>query len=143
LLVRALVHDKPLASGIGAAYDGSAFDLSSFWIFASPRDGTSPAELETAIEATLLEILRDGLPAEEVERAKARTLDQAIFARDGVQAAPRAFGVAFTTGKDVAWVESWPARIAAVTPERVNAALRAILSQDGHTTGLLLPKPGS
>jgi zinc protease len=143
LLVRALVHDKPLASGIGAAFDGSAFDLSSFWIFASPRDGTSPAELETAIEATLRDILRDGLPAAEVERAKARTLDQAIFARDGVQAAPRAFGIAFTTGKDVAWVESWPARIAAVTPERVNAALRTILSQDGHTTGLLLPKPGS
>jgi zinc protease len=143
LLARALVHDKPLATGIGAAYDGSAFDLSSFWIFASPREGTSPAALESAIEETLRDILRAGIPAEEVARAKARTLDQAVFARDGVQGAPRAFGIAFTTGKDVDWVESWPARIAAVTFDQVNAALRAILSQEGHVTGLLLPKPGS
>jgi zinc protease len=142
-LSRALVHDRALASSAAAAYDPANFDLSNFWVFASPRDGVDPRALETAIEETLAQILRDGVPAEEIERAKRRTLDQAIFARDGIGTAPRAFGTAFATGKDAAWVENWPRRIAAITVDQVNAVLRAILNQDGHVTGLLLPRPGT
>jgi zinc protease len=143
VLARALVHDRPLAANAAAAYDSANLDLSTFWVFASPRDGTDLRALETAIEETLARILRDGVSAEEVERAKRRSLDQAVFARDGVASAPRAFGTAFATGKDVAWVETWPQRIAALTVDQVNAALRAILSQEGHVTGNLLPRPGT
>jgi zinc protease len=142
-LARALVHDHPLASGAAAAYDSSNLDLSSFWVFASPREGTDLRALETAIEETLMRILRDGVSDDDVARAKRRTLDQAVFARDGIATAPRAFGTAFATGKDVAWVETWPQRIAAITTEQVNAALRAVLGQDGHVTGTLLPRPGT
>lgn len=142
-LARALVHDRPLAANAAAAYDSANLDLSTFWVFASPRDGTDLRALEAAIEETLARILRDGVSADEVERAKRRSLDQAVFARDGVASAPRAFGTAFATGKDVAWVETWPQRVAAITVDQVNAALRAILSQEGHVTGNLLPRPGT
>jgi zinc protease len=142
-LARALVHDRALASGAAAAYDSANLDLSTFWVFASPRDGVELGALEAAIEETLARILRDGVTAEDVERAKRRTLDQAVFARDGVGTAPRAFGTAFATGKDVAWVETWPRRVAAITVDQVNAALRAILGQEGHVTGNLLPRPGT
>lgn len=142
-LARALVHDRPLATGAAAAYDAANLDLATFWVFASPRDGVELSALEAAIEETLARIVRDGVTGEDVERAKRRALDQAVFARDGAGTAARAFGVAFATGKDAAWVESWPQRIAAVTVDQVNAALRAILRQEGHTTGILLPRPGS
>lgn len=142
-LARALVHDRPLASGAAASYDSANLDLSAFWVFASPRDGTELRALETAIEETLARILREGVSDDDVARAKRRTLDQAVFARDGIATAPRAFGTAFATGKDVAWVETWPQRIAAITTEQVNAVLRAVLGQDGHVTGTLLPRPGT
>jgi zinc protease len=142
-LARALVHDRPLASGAAASYDSANLDLSVFWVFASPREGTDLRALESAIEETLARILRDGVSDDDVARAKRRTLDQAVFARDGIGTAPRAFGTAFATGKDVAWVETWPQRIAALTTEQVNAALRAVLGQDGHVTGTLLPRPGT
>ncbi|MBL8833626.1 MAG: insulinase family protein, partial [Rhodospirillales bacterium] len=142
-LNRALVHDQSLATGAGASYDSAALDLSSFWIYASPRPGVELAALEAAVEKTVRDALASGFTEDEVARAKTRMADAAVFARDSLQAGARAFGVAFTTGKDVAYVEAWPQRLAAVTAAQVNAALRAVLDADAHVTSVLLPKPGS
>jgi zinc protease len=142
-LVRALVHDSELATGAGASYDSAAVDLESFWIYASPRPGVAVSALEAAVEKTLAETLAAGFTDDEVARAKARMADAAVFARDSLQTGARAIGLAFATGKDVAWVEDWPRRLAAVTTAQVNAALRAVLDPDAHVTAILLPKPGS
>jgi zinc protease len=142
-LVRALVHDKSLATGIAASYDPTALDPTSFTVSASPRPGVDIAALEAAIETVLRETLASGFGDAEVEQAKTRLADSAILVRDSAQAGARAFGAAFATGRDVAFVESWPARLAAVTAAEVNAALRAILASEAHVTAVLLPKPGS
>lgn len=142
-LVRALVHDAALATSAGVSYDSGALDLSSFWVYASPRPGTEVAALETAVEKALADVREQGFSDDEVARAKTRMADAAVFARDSLQSGARAIGVAFATGKDVAWVEGWPARLAAVTTAQVNAALRAVLDPDAHVTAILLPKPGS
>jgi zinc protease len=91
----------------------------------------------------LRETLARGFGDAEVEQAKTRLADSAILVRDSAQAGARAFGAAFATGRDVAYVESWPSRLAAVTTAQVNAALRAILGSEAHVTSVLLPKPGS
>jgi len=142
-LNRALVHDQSLATGAGASYDSAALDLSSFWIYASPRPGVELAALEAAVEKTVRDALASGFTEDEVARAKTRMADAAVFARDSLQAGARAFGVAFATGRDVAYVEAWPQRLASVTAAQVNAALRAVLDADAHVTSVLLPKPGS
>jgi zinc protease len=142
-LARALVHDQPLATGAAASYDSASLDLSSFWVFASPRPGVEPAVLEAAVDKVLRDTLSSGFTDDEVARAKTRMADAAVFARDSLQAGARAFGIAFTTGRDVAHVESWPQRLAAVTAAQVNAALRAVLDPEAHVTSILLPKPGS
>ncbi len=142
-LTRTLVHDQSLATGAGASYDSASLDAASFWIYASPRPGVDLAALEAAIEKTVRDTLAAGFTDEEVARAKTRMADAAVFARDSLQAGARAYGVAFTTGRDVAYVEAWPKRLAAVTAAQVNVALRAVLDSDAHVTSVLLPKPGS
>jgi zinc protease len=142
-LVRALVHDQSLATSISAFYDPTSLDPTSFAVSASPRPGVEIAALESAIEAVLRETLARGFGDAEVEQAKTRLADSAILVRDSAQAGARAFGAAFATGRDVAYVESWPSRLAAVTTAQVNAALRAILGSEAHVTSVLLPKPGS
>ncbi len=142
-LVRALVHDKSLATGISAFYDPTALDPTSFTVSASPRPGVEIAALESAIEAVLRDTLANGFGDAEVAQAKTRLADSAILVRDSAQAGARAFGAAFATGRDVAYVESWPTRLAAVTTAQVNAALRAILGSEAHVTSVLLPRPGS
>jgi zinc protease len=68
-------------------------------------------------------------------------LAEATYARDSLGGAARTFGSALTAGLSVEDIESWPARIAAVTPEQVHAAARHVLRRERSVTGLLLPAP--
>jgi len=142
-LHRSLVLDRQLASGAGASYSGDALDLGTFGVYASPRPGVTVEAVETAIDEELARLLKDGVTADEVERAKTRMVEAAILARDSLQAGARAIGGAIATGQTVADVEAWPERIAAVTAEQVIAAARAVLREESSVTGLLLPKPSS
>ena len=99
------------------------------------------ARAYVALIYTLL--ISGGVTADEVERAKTRLRAAVVYARDSLQTGARAIGEAITTGTGIQQVETWPSRIAAVTPEEVTAAARAVLREEGSVTGVLLPKPSS
>lgn len=140
-LYRALVVDQALAASAGSGYDATAFDLSTFRFYVSPRPGTDMAKAEAALRAEIARLLDSGVTAAEVARAKKRMVAEAVYARDSLSAAPYIFGQALTTGNSVEDVEAWPERIEAVTAEQVNAAARAVLRAEQSVTGVLLPKP--
>jgi len=143
-LTRALVRDQPLAVSISAGYDPSPVDMSSFGIFASPRasaTGDGVAELEAGIDKVIEDFLKDGPTPEEVARAIKRSLNSALYALDSLPGAARILGAALATGGNVAQVEEWPERLAAVTPEQVKEAARAVLKREVAVTSVL--RPGS
>jgi zinc protease len=142
-LHRALVLDKPLATGAGAYYDPDSLDLTGFGISASLRGEAKLEDLEAALEAELRRLIEEGVTEEEVARAKIRLRAAATYARDSLQGGARAIGTAIVTGTGIEQVETWPQRIAAVTAAQVTAAARAVLREERSVTGLLLPKPGS
>lgn len=142
-LHRALVLDKPLATGAGAYYDPDSIDLTGFGVSASLRGEAKLEDLEAALEAELRRLVDQGVTEDEVARAKARLRAAAIYARDSLQGGARAIGTAIVTGTGIEQVETWPQRIAAVTAEQVTAAARAVLREERSVTGVLLPKPGS
>ncbi|MER2520013.1 MAG: pitrilysin family protein [Bdellovibrionales bacterium] len=141
LLYRHLVQDKAIASGIGASYDPDSRGDALFSIAASPAPKTRPKVLETALQEELRALAQQGLEPALIEAAKARLIRAAIFARDSLMAPGYVFGSALATGRSVADVEDWPARIEAVTVDEVNAALRAMESSPRKITALLLPDP--
>lgn len=140
-LYKALVVDQRVAAGASLWYQPTALNLGTLGLSATPAPGKEVAAVETAMEAEIARLLKDGVTADEVARAKVRLKRDAIFARDSLQGPAYAFGLALTTGQSVADVEAWPERIEAVTVEQVNAAARAVLSADNHVTGILLPDP--
>jgi zinc protease len=142
-LYRAMVLDRPLATGAGAYYDPDSLDQTGFGISAALRPETKVEELEAAMDAELRRIVEDGVTEDEVERAKSRMRAAAVYARDSLQGGARALGTAIVTGTSIEHVESWPQRMATVTAAQVTAAARAILREERAVTGLLLPKPGS
>lgn len=142
-LHRALVLDKPLATGAGAYYDPSSLDLTGFGVSASLRGEAKLEDLEAVLEAELRRLIEEGVTEEEVARAKTRLRAAALYARDSLQGGARAIGTAIVTGTGIEQVETWPQRIAAVTAAQVTAAARAVLREERSVTGLLLPKPGS
>ena len=138
-LYRGLVVERPIATSVGAGYDGAAFDLGSFYFHASPRQGTDVAAAEAAVQAEIAKLLKDGVTADEVKRAIERMQSAAIYARDDLSTGARVIGSALATGRTVADVEAWPDRIAAVTVDQVNAAARAVLDERQSVTSVLLP----
>lgn len=138
-LYSSLVIDQALAVSAGAWYSPDNLDRTTFGVWFSPRPGVDVDKLAEALEEQIARFLEGGATEEEVERAKQRLVDSAVFARDSLGGPARIFGVALTTGQTAEDVEQWPARISAVTVEQVNAAARSILRSKTSTTGILLP----
>ncbi|MGI9436731.1 MAG: M16 family metallopeptidase [Geminicoccaceae bacterium] len=138
-LYRALVIDQKIAISAGAYYRGSALDLGSFRVYASPRPGVSLDELEAAIDAELQRLKDEPITEDEVSRATRRLVAEAVYARDSLSGAVRSFGIALSTGRTVEDVEAWPERIAAVTADQINQAAAFVLDDGRSVTGRLLP----
>ncbi len=136
-LYRALVVEQGISAGAGAWYSGSSYDTTRFGVYAVPRDGVDLAGLEAALDAEIARLVRDGVTAEELARAKRTMIADALYAQDSQFALARLFGVALTTGSTIADVQEWPARIEAVTAADVVAAARDYLDIRRSVTGLL------
>jgi zinc protease len=134
-----LVVKSDVAAGTGSYYDGVALDETSFTVYASPREPDGLAKLETAIDDEVARIKRDGVPADELERAKNRLVRSMVFAQDSPSSMANMYGSALTTGNTVEDVQKWPDRIKAVTAEQVKAAAVKYLKSDLSVTAYLLP----
>jgi len=137
-LYRALVIEQKLAISAGAGYRASGMGPGRFVFYAAPRPGVTIAKLEAAMEAELAGILKNGVADDDVERAKTRTLAEAVYALDSLATGARIFGSALASGRTIDDVENWPHRIEAVTTEAVNAAARAVIKDRPSVTSLLL-----
>ena len=140
-LFRSLVVERGLAASAGASYDPTALDLATFRIGISPRPGVPLDKLEALVDQELDKLITAGIPAEEVQRAKDRLVAGSAYGRDSLHTGARVLGEALATGQSVEDVESWPDRVAAVTPEQVAQAAKAVLNINASVTGLLLPDP--
>ncbi len=138
-LYRTLVIEKAVAASAAAGYQGSAMDYGQFYLQATPRRGQSVAALEQALEEVLALLLKDGVTTEEVDRAKRQMIASAVYAQDNQQNMAQIFGEVLATGRKIEDIIAWPDRIQAVTPERVQAAAKAVLRPESSVTGILLP----
>ena len=139
-LYRTLVVEDGKAVSAGSYYDDSAFGPTAFVVSAAPQQGVSLDEIEKRVEAEIAKVLKEGVSTEEVERAKKRMQASAVYARDSAGRGARALGAALASGQSIEDVESWPDRIGTVTADQVNAALRAILQDEGALTATLVEK---
>ncbi len=142
-LYRALVVEQKVAAGASAFYSGRSIDLTRFWVAATPLPGGDIVAVEAAAEAVIERLLAAGVREDELERAKAGMLASAVYARDSISTAARIFGTALAIGLSVEDVESWPARVEALTIEQLNAAARFVFEVERSVTGVLLPEPAS
>ena len=140
-LYKSLVIDQKIATSAGSFYRGSALDLTTFRLYASPQPGVDLAELEIAMDIELQRLVDEPITDEEVSRATKRLVAEAVYAQDSISGAVRSFGIALTTGRKVEDVEAWPERIAAVTAEDIAAAADYVLRMERSVTGQLLPMP--
>ena len=134
-----LVVKKGIASGAGASYSGTFLDDTSFSIYGAPRGEAGIDQVEGAIDAEIVRIIRDGVTDSELEKAKNRYVRSMIFARDNQSGMANLYGGTLATGGTVADIAAWPDRIRAVTSDQVKAVAAKYLNPDHSVAGYLLP----
>jgi zinc protease len=137
-LYRALVVEQRIASNAGGFYQGSALDETRFGVYAIPQPGIGFPAVEAAIDDVVADLVKNGVAADELDRAKTRMIADAVYAQDNQSALARWYGVALTTGSTVDDVKAWPDRIRSVTAEEVREAARTWLDRKRSVTGYLV-----
>ena len=138
-LYRALVIDGRLAINAGRLLSElGARDDSAFGVYAVPQPGVAFPAVEAAINDVIADLIKNGVGAEELERAKTRMIADAVYAQDNQSALARWYGTALCTGLTVADVKAWPDLIRSVTAEQVRAAARTWLDARRSVTGYLV-----
>ncbi len=136
-LYRKLVVEDGLADQARVWYEADMRGPSQFVIAVQPREGVSLAVIETAVDAVVADVINAGVSADDVKRARRRLQAEAVYARDSISDGAQVLGRALAIGLPVEHVEYWPARIAAVSADEVNAAAKAVLHPGGSVTALL------
>ncbi len=139
-LYRSLTVEQKKATYAGSSYHSLALDWSGFYVYAAPLPETSMTELETALDAAIADLLKNGVTETELKESVTRMKARAIYALDDPQAIANIFGSVLAIGLTIDDIQNWPMRLDAVTVDRINAAARAILKPERSVTGQLLPK---
>ncbi|MES2752537.1 MAG: pitrilysin family protein [Pseudomonadota bacterium] len=143
LLNRALVVDKSIAVSAGAFYQGTGVDPTQFGIAASPKPGVEFPQVEQAIDDVIGELIKNPVPAEDLERIKTQMIASSIYAQDSQTTLARWYGAAVTVGSSVDAIRAWPDRIRAVTAEQVRDAAEKWLDKKRSVTGYLIKEPSA
>jgi zinc protease len=143
-LYNALVVEQKLASSAGMSYGGQSWSTSDVFVYAVPLPGISPDTVKRALEEQLRILIREGVSAQELNDAKTRMQNAAIYARDSLTGPAMAFGQALTSGASVDDVEYWPHYIGQVTAQQIQDAAKLYLDPDRTfpyppVTGYMLP----
>lgn len=139
-LYQQLVVKQGIASGIGAFFQGTMLDATNFTVYGAPRGDAKLSDVEAAVDAEIARIIKDGVTADELEKAKARYIRAMIFARDKQDEMANLYGAELATGGNVRDIEEWPDRIRKVTADEIRAVAARYLLLDRSTTGYLLPQ---
>jgi zinc protease len=142
-LYRDLVVDQKIAAHAGAGYGGDSADSGTFSVYVAPVPGGDVNALEAALDKALARLLKDGVSAAELARAKKALIADTVYALDSQFRLAYRYGQALTNGLTAADVADWPNRIAAVTLDDVKAAAAMVLKAERSVTGILLPDGGA
>ncbi len=125
------------ALNVGAFYNGTAYDDTTFGLAVVPAPGTSLEEAEAALDRELASFVEEGVDAEQLERIKTQIRADEIYDRDSVRSLADRYGRALTSGLTMEDVAAWPDILQAVTGEEIVAAAREVLNRDRAVTGYL------
>ncbi|WP_055662086.1 M16 family metallopeptidase [Jannaschia seosinensis] len=144
LMGRTLEQDEGTALYTTAFYDGTSYDDTTFGLVVMPVPGRTLEEAEADMDRMIETLLTEGLDPAQLERIKTQVRASEIYARDSLQGLARRYGVAVTSGLNVADVDEWPDLLDNVTEADVREAARAVFDPNRSVTGYLTrPEPAA
>lgn len=142
VLPRKLQFETQVAVYVGAFYDGTNYDDTTFGLAVVPAEGVTLAEVEAAMDKAVAEFLEEGVDPDQLERIKMQIRASEIYAQDSIQSLARRYGMELTSGLTVEDIEAWPDIVQSITGEEIVAAARRVFDANRSVTGWLT-SPGS
>jgi len=140
-LSRELVRGSQVASSDGASY--SAFSrLPGLFLFDGvPAKGHDIGALEQALRDQIKRLQEAPVDAAEIERIRTQLIASKVYEKDSVFYQAMQLGMLETVGLGWELADQYVERLAAVTPEQVQAVARKYLIPDRMTVAVLDPQP--
>jgi zinc protease len=139
-LDRTLVKEARVAVSAGASYDSVNRGPGLFFLDGVPAQGTTVAELEGALRATLRKVAEDGVSEQELKRVKAQVIASQVFQRDSMFYQAMQIGMLDTAGLPYDSAELQVRKLRDVTPEQVREVARRYFVDDSLTVAVLDPQ---
>jgi len=137
-LYQHLVKDKQLATSIRVMPD-SRIGPSLFYITAMPRPGVKPEDLEKAIYEEIEAVKKDGVTAQEMEKARTQFLRNQIQSRQSTLFTAIRLGQYAVYFDDPNLINTIFDRYSAVSAEQVKQAAQKFLVTTGRTVVTTVP----
>ena len=136
-----LVRTDRVANSAGASYDSISRGPSLFMLMGVPALGTSTEQLEQRLLAEVTNIATNGVSAAELKRVKTQLIASQIYKRDSVFGQAMEIGSMEMAGISTRQIDRIIEKLAAVTPEEVQAVAQKYFSEDQLTVASLVPLP--
>jgi zinc protease len=140
-LASELVRGQSVAASAGAAYDGYDRLQGLFLLSGTPANGHTTGQLEQALRAQIERLYEEQVGSDELARVKAQIRASRVYEQDSIFYQAMQIGMLATVGLDWSELERYHQRIAAVTPQQVQAVARKYLVDDRLTVAELVPQP--
>lgn len=136
-----LVRGRQIAVSAGAGYDLGSRLTELFLLDASPVEGKTLEDMETALLGEIKQLQSELISAEELERIKAQVLANAIYERDSMFYQAMQLGMLEAVGVGWQKVDEYVDNINRVTPEQVREVAKKHLVEDHLSVVYLDPQP--
>jgi len=136
-----LVRGKQLAVSAGAGYNLTSRLPTLFELEATPAEGKTVWELESALKNEISELQTDLISPEELQRIKAQVLASAVYERDSNFYQAMQLGTLETVGLGWKKVDEYVDKVNQVTAQQVRDVARKYLLDDHLSVAYLEPQP--
>lgn len=138
---RKLVREDKVALSAGVSYDSTARGPGMLYLYGSPAEGRSVAELESALREEIKRIQEHGVSAAELRRSKAQLIAGQVYKLDSMFGQAMEIGQMEAVGLPWQDVEVMRERLQNVSAAEVQAVAKKYFNDDALTVGILDPQP--
>jgi len=140
-LTKELVRGKQIAVAASAGYGLSSRLSDLFELDATPAEGKSVFELESALKDQVYRLQQQLIDPEELQRIKAQVLASAVYERDSNFYQAMQLGMLETVGLGWQKSEEYVQKISQITAEQVRQVASKYLLEEHLTVAYLDPQP--
>ena len=138
---RSLIREQRLAVSANAGYDATSRGPGMFYLLGSPSEGKTRADLEAGFRGEIARIVKDGVTAEELTRARSQLVANQVYKLDSMFAQAMEIGQMETSGIPYTADKRLIEKLQAVTADQVRAVARKYFVDDQLTVAELDPQP--